>query len=144
MNGIISGIKNIVIMIVASEFIKAFMIEDSFKKYITICVNIIVIGFIIGEIKNVPFSFHLNYDMPNYEAVESKNTIRDEYEKRLNETIKKRLENEKISVYDIKTVSNEDYSIKSISVNINANKEKAEKIIEGMKAESYEIYVNNQ
>lgn len=144
MSGIISGIRNIVIMIVASEFIKAFMIEDSFKKYITICVNIIVIGFIIGEIKNVPFSYQLSYEMPHYEAVESKNGIRDEYEKRLNETIKKRLENEKISVYDIKTVSNEDYSIKSISVNINGNKEKAEKIIEGMKAESYEVYVNNQ
>lgn len=131
-------------MIVASEFIKAFMIEDSFKKYITICVNIIVIGFIIGEIKNVPFSYQLSYEMPHYEAVESKNGIRDEYEKRLNETIKKRLENEKISVYDIKTVSNEDYSIKSISVDINGNKEKAEKIIEGMKAESYEVHVNNQ
>ena len=63
LNGIISGIRNIVIMIVAGEFLKAFMLDNNFKKYITICINIIVIGFVLGEIRNVSFKPEMNFEM---------------------------------------------------------------------------------
>ena len=144
LGGIISGIKNIVIMIVAAEFIKAFMLEDSFKKYITVCINIIVIGFIIGEIKNAPFVPDFSFETSEYQQNYSQNAIKNEYEKRVAEILKEKLKDEKISVYDIKTISNEDYTIKNIVVNINGNRERAEKIIKGMKPDNYEIYVNNK
>lgn len=131
-------------MIVAGEFVKAFMLEDSFKKYITVCINIIVIGFILGEIRNVPFVSEMNFETREYEYETSQNAIKEEYEKRVTETLREKLKDEKISVYDIKIVSNDDYSIKNIVLNINEKKETAEKIIKGMKAENYEIYVDVQ
>lgn len=143
LSGIISGIRNIVIMIVACEFIKAFMIDDNFKKYITVCINIIVIGFIIGEIKNVPFDPDINFEMRAYQSDYSANAIKEEYESRVCESLKTMLYNKKILVYDIEVLANEDYSIKNIVVTINENREEAEKILKEMKAENYEIYVSD-
>ena len=145
LDGIISGIKNIVIIIVASEFLKVFLLGDKFRKYITVCVNIIVIGFIVGEIRNVPFGFDATFEIPEYTLEEHGNAIKDEYEKNISEALKEKMEQEKISVYQIETKVNDDYSIKNIILNINGgerNKEKAEKIIKGLKPENYEINVN--
>lgn len=142
LNGIISEIKNIVIIIVASEFLKVFLLEDSFRKYITVCVNIIVIGFIVCEIKNVPFNINTAFEMPSYTLQEQGSIIKDEYERKISEELKKKFREEKILVYEVKTEANEDYSIKKIIVSLNGSKEKAEKIIKGMKPNSYEINVN--
>lgn len=142
LNGIISEIKNIVIIIVASEFLKVFLLEDSFRKYITVCVNIIVIGFIVCEIKNVPFNINTAFEMPSYTIQEQGSIIKDEYERKISEELKKKLREEKILVYEVKTEANEDYSIQKIIVSLNGSKEKAEKIIKGMKPNSYEINVN--
>lgn len=144
LSGIISGIKNIVIMIVAGEFLKAFMLEDSFKKYITVCINIIVIGFILGEIRNIPFAPEMNFEISKYEYEANGNAIKEEYEKRVAEALREKLKEEKISVYDVEIISNDDYSIKKVVLNINEKKETAEKIIKGMKVENYEIHVDVQ
>lgn len=141
MNGIISEIKNIVIVITASELLKAFMTGESFKKYITVCVNIIVIGFILSELKNIPLNVNFDFKGENYSLSEEKSLIAEEYEKKTAEAIKKLLENKNITVYEIKTVANADYSLESIFVHIDKNRTVAENIIKGMKPNSYEIYV---
>lgn len=141
LEGIISGIKNIVIIITASEFLKAFLPGDNFKKYITVCVNIIVICFLAGEIKNVTFKFDSDFDFSGYTLSEQKNHIKDEYEKNAVKAIKEKLENEKILVYDLKVEADDTYFIENIFASIDGNKEKAENIIKGMKPKNYEINV---
>lgn len=141
MNGIISEIKNIVIVITASELLKAFMVGEGFKKYITVCVNIIVIGFILSELKNIPLKADFSFESENYSLSEEKSLITEEYEKKTAEVIKNLLENENITVYEIKTTANPDYSLKSVFARIDKNRADAENIIKGMKPNSYEIYV---
>ena len=144
LNGIISGIKNIVIIIISSEFLKSFLIGESFKKYITVCVNIIVIAFTVCELKNIPFEVNTDFTVSDYAFTENRNIIKEEYERETTDVLRKKLKEEKILVYDIHIEANEDYSIKKVVVSINENKEKADNIIKGMKPESYEINGNNE
>lgn len=143
MNSIISGIKSIVFIITLSEFLKNFLIGDKFKKYITVSVNILVVGFIIGQLKNVPYADSFNIEFPDYTAEEYQNPIKEEYENRVKAELKKQLENKKIMVTDIELEINEDYSINKITAYINAKKDIAEEIIKGMKPKDYEIIIIN-
>lgn len=144
MEVIISNIKSIVIIIVASEFLKNFLLGDKFKKYITICVNILVMGFIIGQIKNTPYVYNLTEDIPDYKSEDYENGIKTEYEQRVSSELRKMLEDKKISVYSIEVISNDDYSIKKIIIHISGRVDTAEEILKGLKPEDYEIIVQNQ
>ena len=141
MEKFISDIKSVVIVIVASEFLKNFLIGGKFKKYITVCVNILVIGYIISQITSQPLYYNDEKINFTFESGSYENKIKSVYEDRINSELINKLEENKINVYEIKTTANDDYSIKNIIVTVDGGYDKTEEIIKGLKPENYEIII---
>ena len=141
MEKFISDIKSVVIVIVASEFLKNFLIGGKFKKYITVCVNILVIGYIISQITSQPLYYNDEKINFTFESGRYENKIKSVYEDRINSELINKLEENKINVYEIKTTANDDYSIKNIIVTVDGGYDKTEEIIKGLKPENYEIII---
>ena len=141
MEKFISDIKSVVIVIVASEFLKNFLIGGKFKKYITVCVNILVIGYIISQITSQPLYYNDEKINFTFESGSYENKIKSVYEDRINSELINKLKENKINVYEIKTTANDDYSIKNIVVTVDGGYDKTEEIIKGLKPENYEIII---
>lgn len=141
MEKFISDIKSVVIVIVASEFLKNFLIGGKFKKYITVCVNILVIGYIISQITSQPLYYNDEKINFTFESGSYENKIKSVYEDRINSELINKLKENKINVYEIKTTANDDYSIKNIIVTVDDGYDKTEEIIKGLKPENYEIII---
>ncbi len=146
MSEILSELKNMVLIIVASEFFKNFMCNKKYKKYITICVNLLVLSYFLCLFLKLPeFSFK-SFDSDVYIS-EYENKIISEYEKNVSaELMDEYRKNGIFSVFDVITKADEEYNIISLEIytDIKKENEKSEtkKIIavtEGAGIENYEI-----
>lgn len=143
MSGIIDSIKNIVIVIVASEFIKNFLISDKYKKYVGISVNILILAFLIAHIKGTELDFDLSFsDIP---SVPYSNTIYDEYKENIELELKKEFERENIFVKDIIIDVDEKYNVTSLKIFLMDNNDynSVKNITDKTGIENYEIIRQN-
>ena len=129
------NLKNIVIVILASEFIKNLAVGDMYKKYINFAVSLVVIGFLISSLSSAKFDITAQTDF-NYAEVESnENLILKEYKKNIAEKLAKKFPENETPEFEIE-VDNE-YNV--VHIKVNSSCENAGKILEELGFMNYEI-----
>lgn len=139
MNEITENIKSIVTVIVISEFLKSFFINENFKKYVSVSINILVLGFLILQISHINFDFDFSFD--NIQNYSYENMLSKQYEKDIEENLKKEYEKENIKVEKIIIETDEQYNVVSLKIYIEnmADYDKVKNITDKTGIENYEI-----
>ncbi len=145
MSEILFNLKNTVLIIVVSEFLKNFMSSKKYKKYISISVNLLVVSYLFFQLSGLDFDVQ-SFDSESYTS-EYENKVITEYEKNVSESLMEEYRKNGIfSVFDVITRVDEQYNIISLEIYVNTNSEAKEsdtkKIIavtEGAGIDNYEI-----
>ena len=134
MRDIIFNLKNIVVVILASEFLKQLVLGDKYKKYISLAVSLSVIGFIIATISGTAFDISIQPDF-NYSPPEgNENMIITEYKKKIMEKITKEIP----EISEIEVEIDDDYNVTGLSVKTK-DYEKTDKKLKELGFTGYEI-----
>lgn len=139
MNEVILSIKNIVTVIVVSEFLKSFFITERYKKYISVSINVLVLAFLISQIVKININFDFSFDDVSSSFYE--NEISNQYEKDICENLKKEYKKENINVENIIIKTDEQYNVVSLKIYLQNNNdyEKVKNITDKTGIENYEI-----
>ena len=146
MNEILFNLKSTVLIIVVAEFLKNFMCNKKYKKYVGVCINLLILSYLFFQISGLDFSgFEFNSDIYIYDTLEYENKIVTEYEKNVSEELmKKYVQNNIFSVSNVITKADDKYNV--VSLKIYVNKEVQDKeikkiiaITEGAGITNYEI-----
>ena len=135
MADIIFSLKNVVIIILASEFMKRFMDGTKYKKYISFALSLVVIGFLISAVTGANFDFLEPPDFNYTESISSENLIITEYKKKISEKIIEKFPKDKMPEPEIDI--DDKYNI--VNIRIKTDYENAGKILEELGFTNYEI-----
>ncbi len=144
MQELVYELKNTVLIIAASEFLKSFMNKKEYKKYIGISINLLVTAYLFFQISGIKLDIK-EFSIDTYTA-DFENSIVDEYEKNAEEALFEEYEKNGIfSVKDIILESDERYNIISSEIYIGKDdyekdKEKIKKVTEEAGIYGYEIF----
>ena len=146
MNEILFNLKSTVLIIVVAEFLKNFMCNKKYKKYVGICINLLILSYLFFQILGLDFSgYEFNSDIYISDTSEYENKIIVEYEKNVSEELmEKYRQNNIFSVLNVITKSDEQYNVVSLKIYVNNEVQDIEikKIItvtEGAGIKNYEI-----
>lgn len=139
MNTITDNIKNAVTVIVISEFLKSFFISESYKKYISASINVLILAFLVSQIAKTKIDF--DFSSVNVPSVAYENKISEEYEKSIEESLKKEYEKENIVIENIIIETDEQYNVTALKIYIknSGDAEKVKNITDKTGIENYEI-----
>ncbi len=146
MNEILFNLKSTVLIIVVAEFLKNFMCNKKYKKYVGICINLLILSYLFFQILGLDFSeYEFNSDIYIYGTSEYENKIIAEYEKNVSgELMEKYRRNNIFSVLNVITKADDKYNVVSLKIYVNNEVQDKEikKIItvtEGAGIKNYEI-----
>ena len=146
MNEILFNLKGTVLIIVVAEFLKNFMCNKKYKKYVGICINLLILSYLFFQISGLDFSgYEFNSDIYISDTSEYENKIIAEYEKNVNgELMEKYRQNNIFSVLNVITKADDKYKVVSLKIYVNNEVQDKEikKIItvtEGAGIKNYEI-----
>ncbi len=139
---IVYNIKNMVLVIIISEFLKNFISDKKYRKYISISVNLLIISYFATCISGVDFKFDI-FEERSF-LTEYENGIISEYEKNIsNELVELFKKNKISSVLDVIASADEEYNIKTLEIYIENSayneRKKIVSVLEGTGIEKYEI-----
>ena len=143
MGEIINSIKSIVIVILASEFVKSFLVSDKYKKYVSISINILILSFLIVQIKGA--EINLDFSFSDIPTVTYNNSLYDEYKKNIILKLRKEFENKNIFVKDIIIDIDEKYNVTSLKIVLtnNSDYDSVKNITDKTGIDNYEIIRQN-
>lgn len=143
MGEIINSIKSIVIVILASEFVKSFLVSDKYKKYVSISINILILSFLIVQIKGA--EINLDFSFSDIPTVTYSNSLYDEYKKNIILKLRKEFENKNIFVKDIIIDIDEKYNVTSLKIVLtnNSDYDSVKNITDKTGIDNYEIIRQN-
>ena len=146
MNEILFNLKGTVLIIVVAEFLKNFMCNKKYKKYVGICINLLILSYLFFQILGFDFSeYEFNSDIYISDTSEYENKIIAEYEKNVSgELMEKYRQNNIFSVLNVITKADDKYNVVSLKIYVNNEVQDKEikKIItvtEGAGIKNYEI-----
>lgn len=146
MNEILFNLKGTVLIIVVAEFLKNFMCNKKYKKYVGICINLLILSYLFFQILGLDFSeYEFNSDIYISDTSEYENKIIAEYEKNVSgELMEKYRQNNIFSVLNVITKADDKYNVVSLKIYVNNEVQDKEikKIItvtEGAGIKNYEI-----
>ena len=146
MNEILFNLKSTVLIIVVAEFLKNFMCNKKYKKYVGICINLLILSYLFFQILGLDFSdYEFNSDIYISDTSEYENKIIAEYEKNVSgELMEKYRQNNIFSVLNVITKADDKYNVVSLKIYVNNEVQDKEikKIItvtEGAGIKNYEI-----
>lgn len=139
----IYSIKNIVFIIVASEFLKNFLCSEKYKKYVSVSINILVIAFLLMQIKGIKIETE-SFETGNYTS-EYSNQIKSDYEKNVIINLKKEYEKNNICIKNIILETDERYNIVSLKIYPEkiSDYDIIKSVTEGLGLYNYEIIEDN-
>jgi len=135
MRDIIFNLKNIVVVILASEFMKQLIVSKKYKSYINFAISISVTGFIIATISNAGFSISVQPDFNYAEPENNENLIIREYENKIIERISKEIP----EINEIEMEIDKQYNITNLKIKAPNFSEEADKKLKELGFKSYEI-----
>lgn len=143
MGEIINSIKSIVIVILASEFVKSFLVSGKYKKYVSISINILILSFLIVQIKGA--EINLDFSFSDIPTVTYNNSLYDEYKKNIILKLRKEFENKNIFVKDIIIDIDEKYNVTSLKIVLtnNSDYDSVKNITDKTGIDNYEIIRQN-
>jgi len=135
MDDIIFNLKNIVVVILAAEFMKNLMASTKYKKYINFALSIVVIGFLLSSFTGMRFD-RLNEQDFNYtENISTENMIATEYKRKIAEKISESFPKDSFPEFSIELDDN--YNVVKLSVK--TDYKNAEKILNELGFVNYEV-----
>lgn len=140
MNEFVKNMKNIVTVVVMAEFLKGFFINERYKKYIAMCINILIFSFLLSYILKIDF----NFDIPFQEFqsdITYENKIEEQYKNDIKKSLMSEYEKENIYVQNIIIETSPQYNVVSLKIYINneSDYEKVKNITDKTGIENYEI-----
>ena len=146
MNEILFNLKATVLIIVVAEFLKNFMCNKKYKKYVGVCINLLILSYLFFQISSLDFKEYESYsDICIFDTSEYENKIITEYEKNVSgELMEKYIQNNIFSVLNVITKADDKYNVVSLKIYVNNEVQDKEikKIItvtEGAGIKNYEI-----
>jgi len=132
---IIFNLKSVVIVILASEFMKQLISGEKYKKYINFAISLMIIGFLLSAVSGTKLDITVQEDF-NYTEIEgSENLIISEYKNKIAEGISEKFPKGEPPEFEIEVDDN--YNV--ISIKVKTGHENAEKILEELGFTNYEI-----
>lgn len=140
---IIYSVKNIIFIIVASEFLKNFLCSEKYKKYVSVSINILVIAFLLMQLKGIRFETE-SLEAEKY-ICEYSNQIKSDYEKNVIINLKKEYEKNNIYIKNIILETDKLYNIVSLKIypEKKSDCENIKRVTEGLGLNKYEIIEDN-
>ena len=135
MADIIFSLKNIVIVILVSEFMKQLMSDTKYKRYIDFAISLIVIGFVISAATGKSFNISPSPDFNYTEGLNEENLIANEYKNKIAERVAEKFPDGELPEFEIEL--DEKYTI--VKIRVKTDYPDAEKIIKELGFTSYEI-----
>ena len=125
----ISNLKQVVLVVLACEFLKELLSSDSFRKYVQFALRIFLFLFLISSLFRVDFSLP-EFQMPTVES-EHENLLLSEYETQIANSILKELSSHNLSVKQVEVCLDQQYNITSVTVFSEESTDKIHAVLKG-------------
>ena len=125
----ISNLKQVVLVVLACEFLKELLSSDSFRKYVQFALRIFLFLFLISSLFRVDFSLP-EFQMPTVES-EHENLLLSEYETQIANRIFKELSSHNLSVKQVEVCLDQQYNITSVTVFSEESTDKIHAVLKG-------------
>ena len=135
MLNIIFNLKNIVVLILASEFLKQLVLSKKYKSYINFAISMSIIGFIIALISGASFDISSQPDFNYFEPESSENLIIKEYKNKITEKISQSIPD----ASEIEVFIDNEYNITNLKIKVKEISADTAKILEELGFTDYEI-----
>jgi hypothetical protein len=128
---LIFSLKNVVIVILACEFMKNLLAADRYKKYIGYALSVFVLGFIITGVRGAAFDLPDGYGVSVSENIAGEaNTLKAEYEKQICQKVAAKLSEAKIEVVSVEAYADAKYNLTALNVKVKNDVPKATAVLE--------------
>ncbi len=125
----IANLKQVVLVVLACEFLKELLSTDSFRKYVQFALRLFLFLFLISSLFKVDFSLP-EFHTPTIET-ETENLLLSEYETQIANKISEELSKNNLSAKKVEVCLDNQYNIASVTVFSRESTDKIQAVLKG-------------
>ena len=125
----IANLKQVVLVVLACEFLKELLSTDSFRKYVQFALLLFLFLFLISSL------FQVDFSLPEFHnstiETETENLVLSEYETQIANKISEELSKNNLNVQKVEVCLDNQYNITSVTVFSNESTDKIQAVLKG-------------
>ena len=125
----IANLKQVVLVVLACEFLKELLSTDSFRKYVQFALRLFLFLFLISSL------FQVDFSLPEFHnstiETETENLVLSEYETQIANKISEELSKNNLNVQKVEVCLDNQYNITSVTVFSNESTDKIQAVLKG-------------